>query len=1353
MLQRVADAARERMRADVVGVNAVNPITGAFHRARALSGALREEHDSESRPRVGGLASRVLQDGELFVPDLHLAPEHASPFTEAEGIRAIAATSVMSPRHRHPLAVLYVDYRTPRDFTPELRAQLVTLREWAAALLETTWLLRRYREVQRIGQEVNEHLGTEADLLGRIHRHAGGILDTSHFVVLGVCRPETGSLDLWVSREGRAFDHARMPAPAACLERATAEDARLVRRRSEEADQLPSILHGPPCLAEPVPESVLFVALVLRGVPLGFLSVQHEAADEYDAEDLHLLQHLGNHVALALSNMRLFGNLERLNRVGELLSRRQVEGDVVDVAVDVVREEAGATFAEVHLHDPGGLRLRVTAGPDLPPEARPRLDGLLARSLVEEELVSETVEAVPPSLVAVPLRFAELSLGALVLGFTFPQRFDAPQRQLVDGLARHVAAAVQHANAFESARSRRAVDLRALATIDEAIGPMLDLDVVLHAILVGANERVGAVDASILLHDAEEEELRTAAAIGPNETASRKTPISLEKSSHSGITRWVFENRSAARILDLPNEAAWRTVHRPLAKGVVTRSELDVPILDGDRCIGVLNFESPTAEAFGREEEDFLRALAPRAALAIQRAQDHERQRRLTQELEALREIAENLVAELDPGRLFVTILEKALRLTESKSGQLFRRDEETGRLNAVHEIGVPDGRQGDSLDPGEGIVGLAADEARTYNIDIRDYPDRYRSDIPDVRWELAVPLRLGGRVLGVVNIERKRKKFSTREERLLERFATLAVLALQNAERYESVETERHKLAVLREVDEAIIAQRDDPGGVMRYVLEKAVALGTASAGRLHVLRGERVSLALAARRRGKSLAVDRIEPEALPPAQPFPDLVAEVVATGAPVVRKNPGAVAVPLLDEGKTALVGVLDVTLRREAVVEDVIGWLELLAGQAVIAIQNARHTEEARNALGRMRLLNDAAQPLARVADMEKVEGAWRAVEELLRERTGGQMVIRRHEVETDKLVAIWPRRLPKGLSERMEASEGLSAKLSAEKPTFVVPDVRDPPPGLAPSLPMGAATRALILTRVAYGERFYGTLSLHHPRPYHFGDVDLAMVEGVAHLLAVTFQRLESTRWMREAEMRATAAEVMGSIGEQAFALAHRLGNDLGTVPSSVDFVRDALAGVPGVPGSVATDLTEIETHAKRVLDLTSRLKLDLAQFREEGAQREPSVVAVSDLLQHAEQDARDPARTRQVRLTFPEARAVPAVRVVFDQIGSCLGNVIGNALEAAPSGGSVDVAVEVRPAYVAVLVRDDGAGIPPQSREKIFDLLYSTKESSGFGLWSARRNALANGGDLSLVRSGPGDTVFELLLRRAEGA
>jgi signal transduction histidine kinase len=66
----------------------------------------------------------------------------------------------------------------------------------------------------------------------------------------------------------------------------------------------------------------------------------------------------------------------------------------------------------------------------------------------------------------------------------------------------------------------------------------------------------------------------------------------------------------------------WQDIYREFWPG--TRSELAVPLLIGERCIGVLNFEHPEPGYFSEDEREIIEGIATQAAIAIQNAQQHE---------------------------------------------------------------------------------------------------------------------------------------------------------------------------------------------------------------------------------------------------------------------------------------------------------------------------------------------------------------------------------------------------------------------------------------------------------------------------------------------------------------------------------------------------------------------------------------------------------------------------------------------------------------------------------------------------------------------------------------------------------
>jgi signal transduction histidine kinase len=114
----------------------------------------------------------------------------------------------------------------------------------------------------------------------------------------------------------------------------------------------------------------------------------------------------------------------------------------------------------------------------------------------------------------------------------------------------------------------------------------------------------------------------------------------------------------------------------------------------------------------------------------------------------------------------------------------------------------------------------------------------------------------------------------------------------------------------------------------------------------------------------------------------------------------------------------------------------------------------------------------------------------------------------------------------------------------------------------------------------------------------------------------------------------------------------------------------------------------------------------------------------------------------------------LPLVAIDEPQIRQALLNLLRNAREAMAGGGRASIEATGDGDGVRIRVRDEGPGIPPASRDRIFDIFYTTKErGSGLGLPLTQQIVVAHGGRIRCEAGAGGGTTFEMWLPAAARA
>ncbi len=1383
-LQHIAQTAQTFFAVDDCVILAINPISGRFISSLTIAGDLLDERVSFEQPRPHGNTQEVLRQGLLLVEDLERMPKYQSTFSRLEGIRSFAGLALRTKYSQKPLGVLYLDFRQPQKFSFDDKELFQLFADQASYILQETWLLQRYQEVARIGQEINHELSTADNLFQKLQKYVGDILDTSYALLLALYQPQTSTLDLYLEEEGHSIFLENNPLEGACQHVIETLKPLFIQQMSKEAETL---------LFKPVEiiteagskESLIFVPLVLRDVPLGVLSIQHPQPNAYNQEDLFILQLLANHIALALYNLRLYENLSRLNDTGQLLTRQLDSEQLLQATAANIQTATNADVVVLYPYEPTFQRFVLPpriAGTLLDstslrsPYIRP--NGIVYIALHHKEPIfakeSSTIYNIlrgDPhirqesfgqrekirSMAIVPLQVGDESVGVLFVNFRQLQRFDATQKLFIEGLAHYAAIAIKNAQTFDSLIQRRVRELEILQNIDRELNRTLDLEPLLNTLLRLAQEQVSADESSILLYNNRIQALETPAAIGPHAEDRRKQIISLRETR--GITSWVLEEKKPARVDNVHSDLQWRDLY--IQDVADTISELDVPLLDGDKVVGVLNFESSKEGAFHQEDQDFLVTLAGQAVLAIKNAQAYERERRFAAEGQVLNQISKEITSQLDLNHVFNLILEKALELTHSNRGNLMIYDRDRNDLWMAAEHGVIEEMKGMRHSLDKGVVGYAAKTRQMLNVDLSQPPwnDVYLDYFPGTLSELAVPMLVGEELHGVLNVESlSPHNYSERDERLLWGLADLAVIALQNAQAFEREKRLVEEGRVLNEISREITSQLD-PRQVFDLILAKALELTNSTLGSLHLYNPDAKELSMVADRgvAAERKGIHQKMKEGIvgyAAAQKKLLNIQDITQSPwneryIPFVLGTRSELAVPMLAGDE--LRGVLNVessALHHYKERDERL--LQGLADLAVVALQNTERYDKARRDAQRFELLYQAGRELSKITDVTQLGQAYDIVLRIAEEQSQSLILIRRFNKDAQELELIRASQPQyKSLFLRRKLDVGINGQVARERRTIVVSDIENPPSDLAIPQPSDLATRSRLVTPIMFEEQYYGNLGLNHREIGHFQNADILFFEGLAQLLASTIHRLETAQERQEFEQRAQAAEEMSLIGQSAFEVTHRLGNDLGLVNLYISDIHSELEKLGVANGLISKKLNNISQAVQQVLSFSGNLKQELARLgaKEEMA-GEPTLLSSRSLLEETKEASHVPAN---ISICVQNEDDVAMLRGVHSLVADILRNLIANAIQAMPEGGTIILQSRNAGRYVALEVSDTGVGIAPERLSQIFGLFFSTKGSSGFGLWSARRNALRNHGDLNVESKLGEGTTFTLLLPRAD--
>lgn len=221
-------------------------------------------------------------------------------------------------------------------------------------------------------------------------------------------------------------------------------------------------------------------------------------------------------------------------------------------------------------------------------------------------------------------------------------------------------------------------------------------------------------------------------------------------------------------------------------------------------------------------------------------------------------------------------------------------------------------------------------------------------------------------------------------------------------------------------------------------------------------------------------------------------------------------------------------------------------------------------------------------------------------------------------------------------------------------------------------------------------------------------------------------------------------SEKLSALGELLAGVAHELNNPLSVLVGQALLLRE-----------ISGD-SEISKRASKIGDAANRcariVKTFLALARQQPS--EAKAVNINRVIHAALEVTAYSLRASGIEVTTNLAEDVPSITADEDQIHQVITNLIINAdqaLQDVSGHRSLTITTETdRSTALVVTIRDNGPGIPPELRRRIFEPLFTTKEvgsGTGIGLALCHRVIEAHGGSISIDSPANGGAIFKLRL------
>jgi sigma-B regulation protein RsbU (phosphoserine phosphatase) len=614
----------------------------------------------------------------------------------------------------------------------------------------------------------------------------------------------------------------------------------------------------------------------------------------------------------------------------------------------------------------------------------------------------------------------------------------------------------------------------------------------------------------------------------------------------SEALRWLPGVESLRFLPESPSELMRRALDSRQHALEESQSSIAIPLFAHDTTLGLLEVKQTNGLPFSDDEIALLDGLATQAAITLQTTRQIEIERWRVKQLSLVRAVSAQVTDVLDLDELARRVMNLIFYTFEYYYTALFILEQDRQVLHCQASAGLTHPHSGQDEAPpilevrlGEGIIGQAAQTGDEILVDdVHNEPSyRYVDALPETRSELVLPLKIGKRVLGVLDVQSDQLAgFDETDVLVLRALADQIAIAIEDTQLHSNLRRRADQLSAVTEVGRAVASILD-----LDALLNEVVTLIYEQFGypSVHLFTVDSAQQQIVYRAGSGPAGKVMSDERRICNLDDSEGIVSWVACHGETAmvndVRNDPrcrpatlppdtrAQLVVPLLFGG--GVLGVLDVQSdQQNAFGDDELFLFEALAGSVAIAIRNANlyRSESWRRQVADS--MQDVAGLLSAGIDLDQVLDAILA--ELERNLACDAAAIWLLQGGALCLSAVHGYAAEMCVGDFSPGAPWLHQALDTDQPIIRTPD--------SPSEPLGAALGfppdySAIAAPLRAGDQGLGVLTLAHRASGRYGTASQAMVAAFASYAAVA---IENTRLYQTAQEQAYVSTVLLQVAE-----------------------------------------------------------------------------------------------------------------------------------------------------------------------------------------------------------------------------